>query len=265
MEDVLNTGHQPKIEFFEDHIFIIMKMIQYSTKTKSLGFEQVSIVMGKGYVITFQEKEGDIFEPVRQRLKNPKGRFRKHNSDYLTYTLLDVVVDNYYIILAGLEEEIENVESRVLEDSVNNLTGEIQRLKTQIMQLRKSVWPLRNAINTLINEESDMIHIEIVPFLRDLYDHIIHVIDTVEIFREMITSVMDLYLSMLSTRMNDVMKILTIIATIFIPLTFIAGIYGMNFEYMPELHTRLGYPLVWVIMLAIGIALLIFFKRRKWI
>jgi magnesium transporter len=265
MEDILNTGHQPKTEIYEDYLFTIIKLITYNKDQGSVEFEQVSIIMGKGYVITFQEKEGDIFEPIRQRLKNPKGRFRRHGSDYLTYTLLDVVVDNYYLILEQLEEHIFKVEENILESPAQNLTTEIQELKMQIIQLRKSVWPLRAAIDGLMDEDSGMIDHSIMPFLKDLYDHTIHVTETIEIFREMISGLMDLYLTMLSNRMNDVMKVLTIIATIFIPLTFIAGIYGMNFEYMPELKWHAGYFIVWGLMITLGIMLLILFRRRKWI
>lgn len=265
MEDILNTSHQPKSEIYDDYVFAIIKMIRYNPEEKKLEFEQVSIILGESFVITFQEREGDIFEPVRQRIQNPKSRLRRNGPDYLTYALLDVLVDNYYIIMENLEEVIESLEELVLQRQDESLMKDIQKTKRATILLRKSVWPLRDAIDEIMSEDSNLIKEFTAPYLRDLYDHAIHVIETIEMFREMVSGIMDLYLSNISNRMNEVMKILTIIASVFIPLTFIAGIYGMNFENMPELKWPFGYHLVLAIMLLIVVISVILFKKRKWI
>lgn len=265
MEDILNTGHQPKSEIFDDYIFTIIKMIKYKTEVKELEFEQVSIILGKNFVITFQERDGDIFEPIRKRIQNPKSRLRRNGADYLTYALLDVVVDNYYLIMEQLEETMESLEEAVLQKPDESLMRDIQKTKKEIILLRKSIWPLRETIDDLMTEDSNLIKEFTIPYLRDLYDHTIHVVESIEMFRDLVSGIMDLYLSNMSNRMNEVMKILTIVASIFIPLTFIAGIYGMNFENMPELKWSFGYPLIWILMVLIGVISVIFFKKRKWI
>ena len=265
MEDVLNTGHQPKSEIYDNYLFFIIKMITYKDEKKRLEYEQVSLVLGENFLISFQEKDGDLFNPVRQRIETTKGRLRRQGADYLLYALLDVIVDNYYLVLEKLATNIEDLEARALTEPEKELVHEIQILKSEVVLLRKSVWPLREAIDDMMVEDSSLITSFTLPYLHDLYDHTIHVIDTIETFRDMISGLMDVYLSSLSIRMNDIMKVLTIIATIFIPLTFIAGIYGMNFANMPELNWSLGYPLIWLIMLATSGALLLYFKKKGWI
>jgi magnesium transporter len=264
-EDILNTGHQPKTEIYEDHIFIIAKMIKFNSEKNEVIREQVSIILGKNYVITFQEVEGDIFDPVRKRLMNSNGRLRDNGPDYLTYALLDVIVDNYYLIIQALDEIIEELDEKVLQATDKSLMSDIQKLKRETFLLRKTILPLRVAIDDLMKEESNLMGSFTLPYLSDLYDHANQVVDNIVIFREMVSGTMDVYLSTLSHIINDVMKILTIIATIFIPLTFLAGIYGMNFEYMPELKWAFGYPLIWVIMIALGSVSLIFFRKKGWL
>ncbi len=265
MEDILNTGHQPKTEIFDNYIFIIAKMIRFDSENNETALEQVSIIMGKHFVITFQEKEGDIFDPVRKRIAISNGRLRQHGPDYLTYALLDVIVDNYFLIIQDLHTIIEELDERVLQSADKSQIYDIQKLMRETLLLRKTIWPLRLAIADLMEEDASLIQKFTLPYLRDLYDHTNHVVDTIETFREMVTGTMSVYMSNISNRMNDVMKVLTIIATIFIPLTFIAGIYGMNFENIPELKWSFGYPLVWLLMVTIGLIMIIFFHKKKWL
>jgi magnesium transporter len=265
MEDILNTGHQPKTEIFDNYIFIIAKMIRFDSENNETSLEQVSIIMGQNFVITFQEKEGDIFNPVRKRIAIPKGRLRQSGTDYLTYALLDVIVDNYFLIIQDLHTIIEELDERVLQAADKSQMYDIQKLMRETLLLRKTIWPLRMAIADLMEEDASLIDSHTLPFLRDLYDHTNHVVDTIETFREMISSTMAIYQSNLSNRMNDVMKVLTIIATIFIPLTFIAGIYGMNFENIPELKWSYGYPLIWLLMITVGLVMIIYFRKKKWL
>ncbi len=265
LEDILNTGQRPKCEIYDDYLYIVLKMITYNDESFETEIEQVSLLFGDKYVITFQEREGDVFEPIRKRLQNTKGRLRKHGADYLAYALIDVIIDNYYIVLEKIGLTIEDLDEKILAQPDQERLGSIQKLKREILLIRKSIWPLRDTVNELQAEDTDLISESIAPYLRDLYDHTIHVVETIEIFREMASNIMDLYLSNLSNRMNEVMKVLTIIATIFIPLTFIAGIYGMNFESMPELHWYWGYPLVWTIMMVVAGLLILYFRKKKWL
>jgi magnesium transporter len=265
LEDIVNTETRPKVEIFDDYIFIVLKMIFYNQEREEVELEQLSILLGQHYVITFQEKEGDIFDPIRNRIKFSKGRLRQRGADYLTYAFVDVVVDNYYQILESLGETIENLEDQILKDPDNTIPLKIQNLKKDLILLRKTLWPLREAINNLNKQETELFAENTNPYLQDLYDHVIQVVDTLETFRESASSNMDLYQSTISNKMNEVMKVLTIVASIFIPLTFIAGIYGMNFENMPELKWTFGYFMVWGLMLLIGITSIIFFKKRKWL
>jgi len=264
LEDILNTQHRPKLDDFEEYALLVCKMISWEVEKSELRVEQVSMVLGKNYLITFQEAGGDVFDPVRDRIRKAKGRIRRMGADYLGYALLDAIVDNYFVVLEYMGEEIESLEEDILGDPGPEILHAIHRLKRELIVLRKSVWPLREIIAALEKEESRLVNKKTVVFLRDVSDHTIQVIDTVGTFRDMVTGMLDVYLSSLSNRMNQVMKVLTIIATIFIPLTFIAGIYGMNFENMPELKWPMGYPLVWLIMVVIALCMLVFFKRRKW-
>ncbi len=265
LEDILNTDQRPKVEIYEDYIFIILKMLYYNREKTEMEIEQISILLGENFVITFQEKTGDVLDPVRERIANPKSRFRKMGPDYLAYAILDIIIDHYFVVLEHQGEKLELLEESVLDDPTRQLAHQIQHMKRELIFLRKSIWPLREVISELSRAESLLITDSIAPFLRDVYDHTIQVVDTVETFRDMVTGILDIYLSNVSNRMNEVMKVLTIIATIFIPLTFIAGIYGMNFEYMPELHWKWSYPIIWGIMLAIFGGMIIFFRRKKWL
>ena len=264
LEDILNTGQRPKIEIFDDYIFIVIKMLTFDEKEFKITSEQVSIILGKNFVISFQEQPGDIFNPLRERIRKGKGRIRKMNSDYLTYALLDIVIDYYFNILEKVGEKIEDFEEDLMIEPKSDTLNEIYRLKREVLFLRKSVWPLREAVSKLERSESSLINKKTVPYLRDLYDHTIQVIDTVETSRDLLSGMLDLYLSSVSNKMNEVMKVLTIFAAIFIPLTFIAGIYGTNFEFIPELKWHFGYFAMWSVMIIIGGVMLFYFRRKKW-
>ena len=233
-------------------------------KNGEISSEQLSIILGRNYLISFQEQEGDIFDAIRERIRNNKGRVRKEGSDYLSYLLLDAVVDNYFIILEKVSEKIEGLEDEILKSPTQDTLSTIHNLKTEMLYLKKSVWPLREVVNRLERGELDLISKETSIYLRDIYDHTIQVIDTTETLRDMLSGMLDIYLSSVSNRMNEVMKVLTIIATIFIPITFIAGIYGMNFSNMPELTWPWSYLIFWIVVIAIGIIMLIYFKKKKW-
>jgi magnesium transporter len=236
----------------------------YQPKEEILA-EQVSIILGKNYVISFQETSGDVFQNIRDRVRNGKGRIRKMGSDYLAYSLIDSIVDNYYIVLETLGDKIEEIEDNVVNNPTPEILKTIHSMKRELIFLKKSVWPLREVISSLNRAESNLIKKSTLIFIRDLYDHTIQVIDTIETFRDMNSGMLDIYMSSVSNKMNDVMKVLTIFAAIFIPLTFIAGIYGMNFNYMPELSWYWGYFTVIGLMIIVGITLLIYFKIKKWI
>jgi magnesium transporter len=265
LEDILNTDQRPKMEDYESHLFLILKMITYDEAQKLLHMEQVSVIVGRHFVLSFQESEGDVFESVRERLRKGKGRIRKGGPDYLAYALMDAVVDNYFLVLEKIGEDIEELEEEVIEKPAPETVESIHNLKRELLFLRKSVWPLREAVASLEKGESPLIQEKTTVYLRDVYDHTIQVIDTIETFRDMVSGMMDVYLSSLSNRMNEVMKVLTIIATLFIPLTFIAGIYGMNFKYMPELEWHYGYGLVWLVMALLASLMLIYFRKKKWL
>ncbi len=271
LEDILHTDQRPKMEDFDEYIFVIIKMLYFLEKENEIFSEQVSIILGPNFVISFQEKEGDVFEPIRERIRNGKGRIRKMGPDYLAYALIDAVVDHYFIILEKLGEKIESMEEDLLNEPTTKTMQNIHELKREMIYLRKSVWPLREVVSTLERGESKLISDPTRIYLRDVYDHTIQVIDSIESYRDILSGLLDLYLSVISNKMNEVMKVLTIIATIFIPLTFIAGIYGMNFNpeasplNMPELNWVYGYPAVWVVMVLVGIFMFAFFKRKRWL
>ena len=265
LEDILNTGQRPKYDDFDDYIFIVLKMLYYETNVNELMIEQVSLLIGKNYVISFQEKKGDVFNPIRDRLIKAKGRIRKMNADYLAYALLDAVVDNYFTILEQIGDKIETLEEELIDNPNPQTLQTIHDLKRDAIYLRKSIWPLREVVSNLERGESSLIYESTRIYLRDVYDHTIQVIDTVETLRDVISGMLDIYLSSISNKMNEVMKTLTIFAAIFIPLTFIAGLYGMNFEFMPELKLRWAYPAILFFMLSVGISLVIYFRKKKWL
>ncbi len=265
LEDIVHTGQRPKVEDMGNYLYIVVKMLVTGSSAHDFDAEQVSFILGSNFVLSFQEREGDVFDAIRDRLKKGKGRIRKAGSDYLAYTLIDAIVDNYFVVLETLGEKIEAIQEDVLSAPDPSTLKEIQDKKREMILLRKSVWPLREAISGLERGESPLIGDSVRPYLRDVYDHTIQVIDTVESFRDTIAGTLDIYLSSVSNKMNEVMKVLTIIATIFIPLTFIAGIYGMNFKNMPELDWEWGYLTVWIVIIVLGGLMLIGFKRKKWL
>jgi len=265
LEDILNTEQRPKMEDFGDYIFFVLKMLYLGDNKEEMEAEQVSLILGSNFVISFQEREGDVFAPVRDRIRKHKGRIRKAGSDYLAYALLDAIVDNYFLILENVGEKIEDTEQRLAIKPDPETLMSIRELKKEMIFLRKSIWPLREVINGLDRSESPLIHESTNAYLRDVYDHTIQIIDTVESFRDMISGMLDIYLSSLSNKMNEVMKVLTIFASIFIPLTFIAGLYGMNFRFMPELEWQWGYFAVLFVMVLAGGSMLLYFRRKKWL
>jgi magnesium transporter len=264
LEDIVDTDQRPKIKDFVNYIFIILKMLYYDKNDNEMKVEQVSLILGKNCVISFQEREGDVFNFIRERIRNNIGRIRKAEADYLAYALIDAIVDNYFIIIEKLGEKIENLEDKVISRPKPANLRVIHKLRRDLIFLRKSVWPLREVISILQRGESSLILESTNVYLRDVYDHTIQVMDTVETLRDIISGMLDIYLSSASNRMNEIMKMLTIIATIFIPLTFITGIYGMNFRNMPEIKWVWGYPIVLLGMLIIGIVMVVYFKRKKW-
>jgi magnesium transporter len=265
LEDILNTDQRPKMEDYGEYIYIVLRDLDYSDKSNEIETEQIILIVGSNFVFSFQEREGDTFDPIRDRIRNNKGRIRKMGADYLAYALLDSIVDNYFIILERLGEKIEWLEEKLVTDPARETLQTIHHLKRELLFLRKGVWPLREVINSLARGESSLVTEPTRVYLRDVYDHTIQTIDTIETYRDMVSGMLDIYLSSVSNRLNSVMKVLTIIATIFMPLTFLAGVYGMNFKFMPELEWRWGYPLVWLIMAGTGISMIIYFRRKKWL
>ncbi len=265
LEDILNTDQRPKMEDYGEYLYIVLRMLSYNDKSSEIESEQISLVLGPNFVFSFQEREGDTFNPIRDRIRNSKGRIRKMGADHLAYTLLDSIIDNYFIILEKLGEKIEFLEEEVVTRPTPETLQTIHHLKREMIFLRKGVWPLREVISGLERGESSLIKESTRIYLRDVYDHTIQTIDTIETYRDMVSGMLDIYLSSISNRLNAVMKVLTIIATIFMPLTFIAGIYGMNFKYMPELEWRWGYPAIWFAVVLISVSMLIYFKRKRWL
>jgi magnesium transporter len=264
-EDIMTTSQRPKLDELETSIYVVSRMVELGEDGKEIVTEQLSLVFGRNFVLSFQEKPGDMFDPVRDRIRHGKGRIRKLGPDYLAYALLDAVVDHYFVVLETVGERIECLEDELVADPRQETLHAIHALKREMLFFRKSVWPLREVVAALERAESALIQPSTNIFLRDVYDHVIQVIDNVETFRDMLSGMLETYLSSVSNRMNQVMKILTIISTIFIPLTFLVGVYGMNFEHMPELKWKFGYFLVWGIMLTVGVGLVAFFKRKKWL
>jgi len=265
LEDIVHSDQRPKLEDYDDYLFLVLRMLRYDEAKEELQSEQVSLILGPNFVITFQEREGDVFDAVRARIRNGKGKIRKMGCDYLTYALIDSVVDHYFLVFEKYGEKIEVLQDEVLSQPTPETLQVIQRTKRDMIFLRKSVWPLREAINALQRGESSLVTDNVNIYLRDVHDHTIQVIDTIETFRDIISGTLDVYLSSVSNKMNAVMKVLTIIATIFMPMTFIAGIYGMNFKYMPELEWHWAYPVIWAVIIVLGVLMLMGFKRKKWL
>ena len=265
MEDILNTDQRPKMEDFGDYLYLVLKMLT-SGKNGDIVTEQISIILGPSFVLSFQEGiEGDVFNLIRDHLRTGKGRIRKMKADYLAYALIDAVVDNYFVILEKFGDKIETLETELIEQPTQKTVQKIYQLKREMIFLHNAVWPLREVVNGLGKHESTLISEPTAPYLRDVYDHVIHIIDSVDIYREMLSSMLDMYLSSVSNRLNEVMKVLTAISLIFMPLTFIVGVYGMNFKYMPELEWHYGYFFALLAMFGIGVSMFLYFKRKKWL
>jgi magnesium transporter len=263
LEDIVNTDQRPKFEDYEDYVVAIMKMLYYET---GLRAEQLTIVLKENTVISFQEVHGgDAFDLIRTRLRQNKGRVRKLGADYLAYALVDAVVDCYFSLLEKIGDYIEVLEDDLIKEPSKDTLTSLHSIKREMIFLRKAVWPLRELINNMERSESELIKSSTDVYLRDLYDHTVRVIDTVETYRDLLSGMMDIYLSSVSNKMNEVMKVLTIISTIFIPVTFIAGVYGMNFDYMPELHSKWGYVGVWIVMIAVMLIMVRYFRKKKWL
>jgi magnesium transporter len=264
LEDILNTDHRAKLEVGENCLFIIAKMLTLHPERDEILSEQISLIVGHGYVLSFQEQAGDLFNSLRQRIHGDQGRVRKMGADYLAYRLLDTIVDQYFLILEQMGDRIEALEEKLLAKPDRQLLHRIHQAKREMIMLRRAVWPLRELIGGL-QRDITLITPAVQPFLRDLYDHTIQIIDTVETYRDVITGLLDLYLSSISNRMNEIMKVLTIMSTLFIPLTFLVGVYGMNFDYLPELHWRWGYFALWGVMLSSVAGMFVFFRRKGWV
>ena len=265
LEDIVSTRQRPKLEEFDDYLYLVLRMPYLDPASDRIEDEQISIVLKEGCVISFQERQGDVFDPIRERLRHNKGRIRKMTAGYLAYALADAIVDNCFAILEAMGERIDQLEDDVVNAAEPAVLRRVHDLKRQLVLMRKAIWPLREVISALLRDESTLIPPDTAAYLRDLYDHVIQVVDAIETYREMASGMLDIYLSSVSNRMNEVMKVLTIIATIFIPLTFIAGVYGMNFKVMPELEWPYGYVAVWGVMIAVFISMIIYFRRKKWL
>lgn len=264
LEDIATTDQNPKMEDFGEYVFIVLKSLELKEETGEISAEQVSIVFGRNYVVSFQERPGPLFDTIRTRIMANSGRFLKMGADYLAYSLLDVIVDNYFVVLEKFGEAIEDTEADLLDTPGPRMLQSIHRLKREALFLRRSVWFAREAVNFLYLSESPLVNQSTRLYIRDVYEHITQVIDTTENYREMVFGMLDIYLSSVSYRLNEIMKVLTIISTIFIPLTFLVGVYGMNFDHMPELHQPWAYPALWAVMAAIALGMVAYFKKKKW-
>jgi magnesium transporter len=265
LEDLMNTEQRPKVEDYEQYLFLVLKNISWHEKTRTIHTEQISLILGRNFVLSFQEGNHDVFHTIQTRLQNGKGPLKTQGSDYLFYALLDAVVDNYFFVLETLGEEIERVEEQVLKQTGQESLQALHELKREMILLRKSVWPLREVVGRLSRGESSLVRQTTQVYFRDVYDHTVQVIETIETYREMLTSILEIYLTSLSNKLNEIMKVMAMIATLFIPLTLIASIYGMNFKHMPELEWPWGYPLVLAIMGICASGMVLFFRKRKWL
>ena len=265
LEDILNTGQRPKLEDFDNCLFITIKMLRYKEEENIISSEQLSLVLAETFLLTFQERPGDVFDPVRERIRKHRPRIRQSGVDYLAYALLDTVVDNYIYLIERLGGQIEDLEEDLFSHPTPAVMEKIHNLKREMNYLRKSIRPAREAIVELIKSESTLIDPTIHPFLKDLLDLATHATEAIDIYRDMLTDDFNIYVSTVSNKMNDVMKVLTIFAAVFIPLTFVAGVYGTNFKFLPELEYKYSYPIFWGVLIALGVGMVLFFKRKKWI
>jgi magnesium transporter len=264
LEDVLNTEQRPKTEDFGEYLYVVLKDVTYDSAVREAKAEQVSIIIGKNFVLSLQEQESRTYEPIKDRLRHSKGKIRRMGADFLAYSLLDTIVDNYFVVLEEAGENIEDLEEQLVTHPTRQTLEAIHKLKTDMMAIRRFAWPLRETINSLERGESPIIQESTGVYLRDIYDHAVQIIDTIEALRDIVSGMLDIYLSSISNRLNEVMKVLTIIATIFIPLTFLAGVYGMNFKHMPELEWYWGYPFALSLMAGVAGLMVFYFWRKKW-
>lgn len=265
IEDIPNTELRPKYDEFDNYVFFTLKNLEYDKESNEINYEQISFVFGKDFVISFQERESALFRPITERLMNGISKARCRGTDYLVYLLIDATVDNYYAIAENIEENIEELEDRVMIDVSGKSLSEIQKTKRDLVMLMKSVFPLREAIGKMQRHENPLIHESTHVFLNSVYDHAVHIIESIETQRDILSGLMDIYLTNISNRMNSVMKVLTVIATIFIPLTFIAGVYGMNFQYFPEIGWKWGYAFFWGLCVACVCIMIVYFRKKKWL
>jgi len=264
VEDILNNGQRPKIENYDKYVYIVVKMLLYDDESDEFIIEQESFILGENYVISFSERKTEIYDIIRERIRQGVGYVRKMSSDYLMYALLDVIVDYYFVVLEEMSEKIEFAEDNLVSQPSPDTLKVIHKFKRQMLYLHKAVWPLREVVGALERSEISLVRESTHIYMSDLYDHVIQIMDIAETLRDILSSMLDIYLSSISNRMNEIMKVLTIISTVFIPLTFIVGLYGMNFKTMPEYEWPFMYPLLWVIMVSIVAVMLVFFKRKKW-
>ncbi|MEQ8910579.1 MAG: magnesium/cobalt transporter CorA [Vicingaceae bacterium] len=264
LEDVLHVDQRPKTEDFGDYLFFTIKMFHKNAE-KETEFEHVSFVLGKNLIICFQENPEDIFDLIRERLKSSFGKIRLKKADYLFYRFIDTIIDHYFVVLDQIAEKIEDLEDEVMDKPSTNTLQKLQMVRKELIYLRRSIFPIRESINAILRSETKLLNKETERFFSDVYDHTIQVIESMETYRDLLSGIMDLYMNTASNRMNEIMKVLTIMSTIFIPMTFIAGIYGMNFEHMPELSYRWAYPAAWCLMIGVAIFMLFYFKRKKWL
>ncbi|NNJ96831.1 MAG: magnesium/cobalt transporter CorA [Gammaproteobacteria bacterium] len=265
LEDILNTHQRPKFEEHDSYLYIVLKRLSLESGHFAVNYEQISILVRDNFVVTFKENNDEIFTPLQQRLMNGKWRIRNQGADYLTYTILDTIVDGMFIILDSIDENIESTEETLLSNPTTESLATIQRLKRELIYIRKAISPLRDLLSAIPRTDSSIIGEKTHLYFSDVHDHVLRITESIDSHRDMLTGLLDIYISSVSNRMNEIMKVLTVFASIFIPLTFIAGIYGMNFEYMPELSWRWAYPALWLLFVLIPIALIIYFKRKKWL
>lgn len=265
LEDIVSSGQRSKLDDYKDTIYIVAKMLRYNDESQTVEDEQVSLVLGKNYLISFLESKNNVFAPVYERLRHDNCKTRQRGADYLCYTLLDCLVDNYFLILEKVDGKLENLEEELIKFPTPKTLQKIQRAKREITLLRKSVWPMREVISNFRRLETPLIQESTKLYIHDVYDHTIQAIDAIESFRDIVAGMMDIYMSNISMRMNEIMKVLTVVSTIFVPLTFIASIYGMNFDNIPELHSKYGYYAVLTLMVSVTLGMLYYFKRKGWI
>jgi magnesium transporter len=265
LEDILNTHQRPKQEEHDDYLYIVLKSLMATGDTFAIDYEQISMLVMQGFVFTFKEKSDDLLLPVIARLKNSRGRFRSLGADYLLYAILDTLVDQNFDLLDQLEEALTSLEDEIFANPTPTVLSKIQGTKRDIIKMRRYISPIRDLIGGLLRSESGLIHDSTHIYLRDVYDHVLRITESIETHRDILSSLLEIYLSSISSKMNEVMKVLTVFASIFIPLTFLTGIYGMNFDFLPELHWNWSYPALWVVFISISVFLLVYFRRRGWI